>query len=212
MKRIQVSRLSNEALLQELEESVAQDCPHTARQVALIGEIERRRLYAPAGYPSMYRYCVGHLHLSEAAAYKRIWVARLARKHPVVLAALAEGRVHLAGLHVMAKRLKDLEPAVVDELLTAATHRTRWEIEKLMAERFPKPDVKAEVRAIPAAPARALTLTSASTEDCANQPQPIANTESQLSPGKVGGPVILGHVAPPRPDYTRVAPLAPQRY
>src|SRR5262252_6829714 len=198
MKRIQVSRLSNEALLQELEESVAQDCPHTARQVALIGEIERRRLYAPAGYPSMYRYCIGHLHLSEAAAYKRIWVARVARKHPAVLAALAEGRVHLAGLHVMAKRLKDLEPAVVDELLTA--------------ERFPKSDLKPGVRAIPPAPAQALTLTSASSEECADQPQTIAITENELSPGKVGKTVTLGQVAPPRPEYARVAPLAPQRY
>ena len=212
MKRIPVSRLSNEALIQELEESVAQDCPHTARQVALIGEVERRRLYAPAGYPSMYRYCVGHLHLSEAAAYKRIWVARVARKHPAVLAALAEGRVHLAGLHVMAKRLKDLEPAVVDELLTAATHRTRGEIEQLMAERFPKSDLKPGVRAIPPAPAQALTLTSASSEECADQPQTIAITENELSPGKVGKTVTLGQVAPPRPEYARVAPLAPQRY
>ena len=154
MKRVPVRRLPNEALIQELEESVAQDCPHTARQVALIGEVERRRLYAPAGYPSMYQYCVGKLHLSEAAAYKRIWVARVARKHPAVLAALAEGRVHLAGLHVMAKHLKNLEPGVVDELLAAAKHRTRGEIEQLMAERFPKPDVKAEVRAIRRPPFR----------------------------------------------------------
>ena len=92
MNRIPVFRLSNEALVQELEESIAQDGPHTARQVALIDEVERRRLYAPAGYQSMFAYCLGELHLSEDAAYKRLQVARAARECPGVLAALAEGR------------------------------------------------------------------------------------------------------------------------
>ena len=53
MMRIPVSRLSNDALIQELEQNVTRDCPHTARQVALIAEVERRRLFAPEGYPSM---------------------------------------------------------------------------------------------------------------------------------------------------------------
>src|SRR5215471_9971671 len=113
MQRVPVFRLSNQALIQELEESIAQDCPHTARQVALIGEVERRRLFAPAGYPSMYRYCVGRLHLSEDAALKRIQVARAARRHPAVLAALAVGRVHLTGLNLLVAHFKDLAPAVV---------------------------------------------------------------------------------------------------
>src|SRR5215831_3659768 len=138
MQRIPVFRLSNDALIQELELSIAQDYPHTARQVALIGEVERRRLFAPAGYPSMYKYCVGKLHLSEDAAYKRIQVARVARRYPAVLAALAEGRVHLSGLNVLAKQLKHLAPESVEELLAAATHRTKREIERLVAERFPK--------------------------------------------------------------------------
>jgi hypothetical protein len=37
-------------------------------------------LYAPAGYPSMFKYCVDELHLSEDAAYKRIQVARADRE------------------------------------------------------------------------------------------------------------------------------------
>jgi hypothetical protein len=49
MNSVPVSRLSSDALIRELRESVADDCSHTARQVTLIAEVERRRLYAPAG-------------------------------------------------------------------------------------------------------------------------------------------------------------------
>src|SRR5262249_7189964 len=76
MKSVSISRLSNDALVRELKESIARDCIHTARQVALIAEVERRRLFAPAGYPSMFAYCVGELHLSEDAAYNRIQATR----------------------------------------------------------------------------------------------------------------------------------------
>ena len=212
MNRIPVFRLSNEALVQELEESIAQDGPHTARQVALIGEVERRRLYAPAGYPSMYRYCVGKLHLSEDAAYKRIQVARVARRYPAVLAvlaALAEGRVHLTGLNLLAAHIKALEPAMVDELLAAATHKTKKDIEQLLAERFPKPDLPAQVHAIPPAPQPGPT--SEPVVEVA-LPQLVANTASELAPAQVGDPVTPSHVECPRPDYASIAPLAPLRY
>src|SRR5215831_16782819 len=204
MQRIPVFRLSNDALIQELELSIAQDYPHTARQVALIGEVERRRLFAPAGYPSMYKYCVGKLHLSEDAAYKRIQVARVARRYPAVLAALAEGRVHLTGLNLPAPYFKGIEPAIVDELLAAATHRSKKGIELVLAERFPKPDLPAHVRAIPAAPKQGPTF------EVAAQPQLVANTASELAPAQVGDPVIPSQPQPA--EYARIAPLAPQRY
>jgi len=217
MERIPVCRLSNEALIQELEESVAQDHPHTARQVSLIAEVERRRLYAPAGYPSMCMYCVGKLHLSEDAAYKRIQVARVARRYPAVVATLAEGRVHLTGLNLLAAHLKDLDPADVDELLAAATHRTKKDIERLIAERFPKSDLQSKVYAISPAPPQATTFTSEPVFECTSRPQPIVNTAGELAPAQVGGPVIPSHSRPelalrPAHEHVRVAPLSPQRY
>jgi len=45
--------------------------------------------------------------------------------------------------------------------------------------------------------------------------QVVANAERELVPEPVGEPVALGQPclqAPPRPEYARVAPLAPQRY
>ena len=216
MKCVPVSRLSDQALGSELKASVAHDCTHTARQVALIAEFDRRKLYRPAGYDSMFKFCVGELHLSEDAAYKRIHVARAARTCPGVLAALAEGRVHLSGLCMLARYLT---PASVDELLAAATHQSKAQIEQLLAERFPKPDLVSLVRAIPPTPTPVLAQT-AIREPASERllgPQVVANAGSQLAPGQVEGPVILSQAdapAAPRPAdaRARVAPLAPQRY
>src|SRR5215471_17089041 len=145
MKSVPVSRLSDDAVIRELKESVAHDCSHTARQVELIAEVRHRRLYAGAGYPSMYKYCLGELHLSEDAAWKRLQVAGAAHECPGVLAALAEGRVHLSGLTLLAAHLT---PGNVDGLLVGATHKSKREIERLLAERFPKADLQAQVHTI----------------------------------------------------------------
>jgi hypothetical protein len=40
-----------------------------------------------------------------------------------------------------------------DELVTAATHKTRFELQRLLAERFPQPDLPERLQAIPALPA-----------------------------------------------------------
>src|SRR5262245_12409726 len=205
MQRVPVRRLSDEALVQELRENIAHDGPHTARQIALIAEVRRRRLYAAAGYPSMYRYCLGELHLSEDAAWKRLQVATAARECPGVLTALAEGRVHLSGLTLLAAHLT---PENADELLAAATHKSKREIERLLAERFPKPDMPAQVRVIPQSSHQVPTPEAGSF-----QLQAVANIESEPAPGQVSGPVIPSHIGSPRPaELARVAPLSPQRF
>jgi 5-methylcytosine-specific restriction endonuclease McrA len=209
MKNVPVSRLSNDALIAELRTSVADDCARAAREVELIAEIQRRRLYAAAGYHSMYAYCIGEMRLSEDAAYKRLQVARRARTCPGILVALAEGRVHLSGLTLLATHLK---PGNVDELLAAATHKSKREIERIVAERFPKQDLPALVSALPQP-----SPWVAAPENGPAQPQVIANTDGEPAPGQVGEHVIprpapTASVPPPATGCARVAPLAPQRY
>jgi 5-methylcytosine-specific restriction endonuclease McrA len=163
----------------------------------------------------MFTYCVGELHLSEDAAYKRIQVARLARRHPAVLAALAEGRVHLTGLNLLAVYIKDLAPSFVDELLEAATHRTKREIDLLIAERFPKADLQAEVRVIAPASTHAQALSSELTAPCSERPQPVASTATELAPAQAAGSFIPARTHVPvsiATQYPHVAPLAPCRY
>jgi len=115
-----------------------------AVQVAHIAEAETRQWHLAEGYPSMFRFVVSVFHLTEEAAYKRIHAARAARRHPAIFEALAEGRLHLSAVIMLAPHLTD---ATADELIAAATHRTKSEIEQLLAVRFPRPDVPASVRA-----------------------------------------------------------------
>ena len=57
-----------------------------------------RRIHAPRGYPSLFRYCTLELRLSEDEAYLRISAARLSRKYPEILDMLARGETHLSSL------------------------------------------------------------------------------------------------------------------
>ena len=86
------------ALLSGLVAHLADERVSTATVLADIAEVDARRLYVPAGYPSMYLYCVDQLHLEEQAAYKRIQAARAAREFPAVFDAVADGRLHLSAV------------------------------------------------------------------------------------------------------------------
>src|SRR5205823_4145526 len=82
MHSYRLSHLADDALLRAVSTLVAQDRATTAALLAHLAEVDTRRLYLPAGHPSMFAYCVEALRLSEAAAYKRIQAARVARGFP----------------------------------------------------------------------------------------------------------------------------------
>lgn len=147
MRDYSLIHLSDAALLRDLATLVTQDRMTTAALLAHIAEVDARRLYAPAGYPSMHAYCVDELRLSEDCALKRIQAARAARRFPALFTALAEGRLHLAGVCLLAPHLTTENS---DELLESAAHRRKSEIEEILARRFPRPDVPTMVWAIPA--------------------------------------------------------------
>jgi len=84
--------IPDDELLRRLGELVSHSRCVEADLVAHIGEVEKRRLYAREASPSMFAYCTERLHLSEAEAYRRITVARAARRHEVLLTMLRDGR------------------------------------------------------------------------------------------------------------------------
>src|SRR5467141_4823130 len=130
-----LTHLGDPELLRGLAVLVAQDRITTASLLAHIAECDARRLYLPAAYPSMYAYCVQELHLSEASAYKRIQAARAARQFPGIFQAVADGRLHLSAVVLLAPYLT---PENAEGLLAEAAHRTKAEIEELLARRFPR--------------------------------------------------------------------------
>jgi len=147
MRAYSLTHLSDAALLRDLAAFIAHDRVTTAAVLAHIAEVDARRLYAPAGYPSMHAYCVGELRLSEDAASKRLQAARAARQFPALFAAVAEGRLHLAAVCLLAPHLTSEN---VERLVEVATHRRKAEIEELLARLFPRPGLSAMLRAIPA--------------------------------------------------------------
>src|SRR5437867_3717945 len=171
MDLLATSHFSDNALLRDAKHWVAQDSTTTAVLLSRIAEIDDRKLYLREGYPSLFGYCVHELRLSEDATYRRITAARAARRFPSILVALQEGRVHLAAVLMLAPYLTS---ANAEELLVAATHQTRPELEQLLAERFPRPDLPQRLEAIAA-------LSAPTTMLVPPAPTPV----DQLAPARV---------------------------
>ena len=197
-----LSHLSDGTLRQELDSLVATDCRTTAKLLSRIAEFDRRRLYAEDGYSSMFVFCVRKLHFSEDMAFKRIRVARAARRCPALLEAIADGRLHLTGAVFLAPHLK---PENSKELIECAAHKTKAEIELLIAQRSPRPDLASRVRAIPA-PAPTITRVPEVV------PEPVADPKRP----EQGPPMRKSEVVPQPPrtslSAARVTPLAPRRF
>jgi hypothetical protein len=194
MSTYSLTHLDDGVLLRDLAALVARDRATTAELLAHIAEVDTRRLYAPAAHPSMFSYCVHVLRLSEEAAFRRIHAARAARRFPAIFPALADGRLHLTAVILLAPHLTD---DTIEELLAAAAYRTKAEIEQLLARRFPRPDVPTLIQAIALAPS-----------PDAGQVSP--RTVEPHAPESVGQHALERVEAPaPRP---KVAPLAPQRF
>src|SRR6266436_790196 len=173
-----LSHLSNAELLHDLTSLVAQDRATTARLLAHIAEFDARRLYLPAAYPSMYAYCVEELRLSEDAAYKRITVARVARQFPGIFEMLADGRLNMTSVGLLAPYLTPMNAA---ELLEAAAHRAKSDIEALIARRFPRSEEIGLMQALPGSAHAQLAPERVGTECPVSAPERIS-TPSKLAP------------------------------
>ncbi len=147
MSTYSLKHLSDQILLDHLAALLAEDRKTAATLLAYIAEVDARQLYLPAACPSMHVYCVRVLHLAEDAAYKRITVARTARRFPAIFVAIADGRLHLSAVGLLAPYLTEDS---ADELIAAASHRTKAEIALLLAERYPRPDRPASLHSVPA--------------------------------------------------------------
>lgn len=138
--------LSDDDLLRRLTEVVRQSRRVEAELVALIAEVDARRLYAREAMPSMFAFCTEVLHLSEPEAILRIRVARASRQHPMLLTELREGRLHLSGIALLAPLLTRRNR---ESLLRRAVHKSKEQIRELVAEVAPRPDVASTMRRLP---------------------------------------------------------------
>ena len=148
--------LTDEQLLTSVSELARLERRASARLIAALAEVDRRRLYLPLGYASMFAYCTEALHLSEHGAYNRIEAARVGRRFPVVLELLEDGAVTVTTIRLLAPALTAENH---EELLAAARHKSRRDVETLLARLRPRSDVATVIRRLPDPPALPVELT-----------------------------------------------------
>ena len=122
----------------------------------------------------------------------------------MLLDMLADGRLHLTGIGKLVPRLT---PDNRDELLKRATHRSKREIEELVAELRPRPDVPTSVRKLPTRPAPQPHPDEVEAID-GHPPRacdPVETTER--CPDEVARPAAARHAR-----SAPIQPLAPARY
>ena len=122
--------LTNEQLLAEVRVLVARERTATAVLVASLVEVDQRKLYNGLKYPSLYKFCIEELKLSEGAAYRRIRAARVAGCFPIALNYLEDGSITLTNMTVLSRHLTLANHMT---LMEAARHKTRAEVERQMA-------------------------------------------------------------------------------
>lgn len=185
---LNLQHLSDPALLAAITRAAADERHATAHLVALLSEVDARKLYLGQGCSSLFTYCTQVLHLSEHAAYGRIEAARAARHYPLVLERLMGGELTLTAIGRLRQHLTSENHR---DVLDAARHKSKREVELLVASLSPQPPVPNLIRRLP---------------------RPAASAPLVDAPSPAAPPVPVQATTLPRRTKPVVAPLAPERY
>ena len=197
------SGLSDQDLLARIVALAGKEREASVELVAHLAELETRpSLYAADGYGSLFTYCTDVLKLSEDAACNRIYAARACRRFPVILDALASGALSLTTVRMLNPHLT---PENHQAVLARAGGRSRREIEALVAELAPRPDVPSSVRKLPGVTLPVQTPLSAPAPP-AIEVKPAAATPSESAP------TMSAPAAPPATRRPVVEETSPERY
>ena len=142
-QRTVFSTLSDRELIAETRRLAECERDATAAVVAVLMEMDARKLHLGEGCSSLFTYCTQVLHFSEHAAYGRIEAARAARRFPAILEHLVDGRLTLTAIGLLAAHLT---PANCEEVLSTAAHKSKREVERIVAAMRPQPAVPSVVR------------------------------------------------------------------
>ena len=133
------SALSDHDLLARIGVLAGKEREATVELVAHLAVLDARpSLYAAHGHGSLFAYCTDVLHLSEDAVCNRISAARACRRFPMILDLLASGAVTLTSVRMLRPHLT---PENHQAVLARASGKSLREIEALVAELAPRPDV-----------------------------------------------------------------------
>jgi hypothetical protein len=193
------SGLSDHELLARIGVLAGSEREATVELVAHLAALDTRpALYAAQGFGSLFSYCTQVLRLSEDATCNRIEAARACRDFPVILEALASGAMSLTSVRLLKRHLT---PGNHQAVLARASGRSRREIEALVAELAPRPDVPSCVRKLPA-PAAPATPCS-----------PTTGAPAAIDGSSAPRPPLAAPIAPADPiRRSIIETTAPERY
>jgi len=198
--------LSDDELVERVKDLAASERRASVALIRSLVEFDARRLYLREGCSSLFTYCTQVLHLSEGSAYNRIEAARAARRYPNVLEAFERGELTLTAVRLLAPHLT---PANQDEVLAAARHRSKQEIQELIASLNPRPAAATVIRrATPQPSNRDSTPAFAAAQELERS---LATPAAVTLPSSTGGQDVAATPAP-QCRAAVVTPLAPERY
>jgi len=134
-----IGSLLSDAAVLEAPLFAGRERSNAADLLVRLAEIDVRQLYLAAGHPSLLAYCIEELRLSGDEAANRIYVARTARRFPILFAAIDEGGLDLTGVRLLASRLTEENAG---ELVTAASAcRNKSDLQAFLQHRFAARDL-----------------------------------------------------------------------
>ncbi|PYQ42213.1 MAG: hypothetical protein DMF77_13675 [Acidobacteria bacterium] len=208
------SRLSDRELEAEVSRLAGCEREATASLIAHLAELYGRRLHERAGFSSLFTYCTDVLRLSEHEAYDRMKAAKVVRRYPAVLTLLVSGRVNLTTVRLLAPHLTRKNE---EELFSAASGKSKRQVQELLAGRYPKADVASSVRKLPSSTVATPPTRMAAWPGAASvESQSIAESDAGAMALTSATATSTGETAPcariPEPPRPVVQPLAPDRF
>jgi len=177
VNHVDISTLTNEEVWQRFLARASEESVVIADLIASVAEVERRSLVKDRNWPNLFEYCVGSLHWSESAAYRRIRAARAVRRYPIILEMLRDGRLHLEGVVIRHAFIEDADFA---SLLLKAVGLTTKRIESLVADRRRDPAVRDSMRFVGISPSPVESAEPpAAFEFSSSRPLPVASAPTR---------------------------------
>ncbi len=142
MQRMELTDLTDEALMSRVSMLCAEGNALKARLVVHLIEVEERRLDLRAACTSMFDFCQRRLGMSEGTAYRAITAARLVKRFPALLERIEKGELHLSTLVLLRRHLTEEN---VEALVSAVVGKPMRQVEEILARVAPKPDVPSAI-------------------------------------------------------------------
>ncbi len=134
---LELKHLSDSEILTALDRLHSAECVTQAQFLVYINIIQDRELFAGEGYSSLHKYLMARFHYSKSSALRRMHAAGLGRKFPLAYTLLADGKLSLSHLQVLAPKMT-VENS--ERLFEKAVRQSVEQLEESLAEEFPRPE------------------------------------------------------------------------